>query len=235
MAYLYFDNVTVDYPIYNGSSKSFKNNIINISTGGFLSKNSDNIVTVTALKNVNFKLSDGDSVGLVGHNGAGKTTLLRTMAGIYSPTSGIVRKSGNISTIIELGAGLDSELTGYENIYRLGFLLNLSKNEIDKIIPSIETFTELGNFLYAPVRTYSSGMLMRLMFAVNTASKPEILIVDEMFGTGDKDFQKKAEDRMNNVISASKIFIFASHSDHLLNKFCNRIFELNHGMVIEVS
>ena len=235
MAYINFDNVTVAYPVYNGAAKSLKNNLMNIGTGGRVSKGSDNIVTITALENVSFKLSDGDAIGLIGHNGAGKTTLLRTMAGIYTPVSGSVIKSGKISTIIELGAGLDSELTGYENIYRMGLLLGMKKKEIDNLMPSIEVFTELGNFLEAPVRTYSSGMLMRLMFAVNTATMPEILIVDEMFGTGDKGFQEKAEDRMKNVISTSKIFVFASHSNELIEKFCNRIFELKHGRVQEIN
>ena len=115
-----------------------------------------------------------------------------------------------------------------------GVMLNSPKKEIDNLIPSIEIFTELGNFLEAPVRTYSSGMLMRLMFAVNTATMPEILIVDEMFGTGDKGFQEKAEDRMKNVISAAKIFVFASHSDYLIEKFCNRVFELKHGRMQEI-
>jgi ABC-type polysaccharide/polyol phosphate transport system ATPase subunit len=231
MAYINFDNVTVAYPIYSGGAKSLTNNLINIGTGGRVTKGSGSVVTITALENISFKLSDGDAIGLIGHNGAGKTTLLRTMAGIYKPVSGTVMKSGKISTIIELGAGLDSELTGYENIYRMGLLLGMSKKEIDNLIPSIEIFTELGNFLEAPVRTYSSGMLM---FAVNTATMPEILIVDEMFGTGDKGFQEKAEDRMKNVISAAKIFVFASHSDYLIEKFCNRVFELKHGRMQEI-
>jgi len=114
-------------------------------------------------------------------------------------------------------------------------LLGMSVKEINYLLPSIEEFTELGNFLDAPVRIYSSGMLMRLMFAINTAKMPEILLVDEVFGTGDSDFQEKAHDRMQNVISAAKIFVFASHSNDLIEKFCNRVFELKHGLVHEVS
>lgn len=235
MAKLLFDNVRVEYPVYNSSGMTLKRKLVNISTGGVLSKNESNILTVTALNNVSFSLSDGDSVGLIGHNGAGKTTLLRTMAGIYTPVSGRVITEGEVSTIIELGAGLDSELTGYENIFRLGMLLGMSKTVINELIPSIEDFTELGDFLRAPVRTYSSGMLMRLMFAVNTANQPEILLVDEMFGTGDKSFQEKAKSRMERIISSSKIFVFASHSEELIEKFCNRIFEINHGIVKEVT
>ena len=235
MAHLIFDNVTIKYPVYNGAAKSLQKALLNVGTGGLLSRVPGEVFTVTALDSVSFELHDGDSVGLIGHNGAGKTTLLRAMAGIYTPTSGSITSAGKISTIIELGAGLDSELTGYENIYRLGSLLGIPKILLEKMMPSIEDFTELGNFLEAPVRTYSSGMLMRLMFAVSTSNQPEILLVDEMFGTGDKNFQEKAKARMESLISAAKIFVFASHSEELINKFCNRIFELKHGAVTEVN
>jgi ABC-type polysaccharide/polyol phosphate transport system ATPase subunit len=235
MAHLIFDNVTIKYPVYNGGGKSLKKTLVNVGTGGLLSRDPGEVMTVTALDQVSFTLNDGDSVGLMGHNGAGKTTLLRTMAGIYSPSHGSISSQGKISTIIELGAGLDSELSGYENIFRLGLLLGMSKSAVVKMMPSIEEFTELGNFLNAPVRTYSSGMLMRLMFAVSTSNKPEILLVDEMFGTGDKGFQEKAKARMEGLISSAKIFVFASHSEELIAKFCNRIFELRHGSVKEVT
>ncbi|WJV24870.1 MULTISPECIES: ABC transporter ATP-binding protein [Pseudomonas] len=235
MAHLIFDNVTIKYPVYNGAAKSLKKALVSASTGGLLSKAPGEVMTITALEQVSFELKDGDSVGLIGHNGAGKTTLLRSMAGIYTPVSGSITSQGKISTIIELGAGLDSELSGYENILRLGLLLGMSKSEIHRLLPSIEDFTELGSFLEAPVRTYSSGMLMRLMFAVSTSNQPEILLVDEMFGTGDKGFQEKAKARMESLISAAKIFVFASHSEELIKKFCNRIFELSHGSVKEVG
>ena len=234
MAHIIFDQVTLKYPIYNVGTMSLKKAILDIGTGGKLSKDSK-LVKITALENVSFKLNDGDSVGLVGHNGAGKTTLLRTMAGIFTPISGTISKVGKTSTIIELGAGLDSELSGYENVFRMGLLLGMSRTHIQDLLPSIEDFTELGAFLEAPVRTYSSGMLMRLMFAVSTANKPEILLVDEMFGAGDKSFQDKAKARMENIISASKIFVFASHSDELIQKFCNRVFEISHGTLKEIS
>lgn len=235
MAHIIFDKVSIKYPVYSGASTSLKNALLNIGTGGLLSKFPGEVLTVTALNNVSFQLKDGDSVGLIGHNGAGKTTLLRAMAGIYAPVTGSIKSQGSISTIIELGAGLDSELSGYENIFRLGRLLGISNNLLKEMMPSIAEFTELGDFLEAPVRTYSSGMLMRLMFAVSTSSQPEILLVDEMFGTGDRNFQEKARSRMEGLISSAKIFVFASHSEELINKFCNRIFELNHGSLIEVT
>lgn len=198
-----------------------------------MSKETTDIVTITALDNVSLELHDGDTVGLVGHNGAGKTTLLRTMAGIYTPISGKVTREGRVSTIIELGAGLDAELSGYENIFRMGMLLGASRAEMENTVPDIESFTELGDFLSVPVRTYSSGMMMRLMFAVGTAVRPEILLIDEMFGTGDATFQEKAQNRMKELIETAKIFVFASHSSDLIKKYCRRIFTLEHGVVNE--
>lgn len=235
MANIIFDNVTVQYPIYNAKSMSIRSKLMSISTGGYLSTSSNDLVTVTALRNANFEFKDGDAIGLIGHNGAGKTTLLRCMAGIYSPISGSIITEGRIATIIELGSGLDLELSGYENIFRMGMLLGATRHELECAVPDIESFTELGDFLSVPVSTYSSGMLMRLMFAVATAVKPEILLVDEMFGTGDSSFQKKAEERMLSLIQASKIFVFASHSTDLIRKYCNRIFRLEHGVMKEIK
>ena len=233
MAYLKFENVTLQYPIYNAKSMSLRNQLVRIGTGGQLSKETTDIVTVTALNNVSFELHDDDAVGLVGHNGAGKTTLLRTMAGVYTPISGKITREGRVTTVIELGAGLDAELSGYENIFRMGMLLGASRSDMDNAIPDIESFTELGDFLSMPVRTYSSGMMMRLMFAVGTAVRPEILLIDEMFGTGDAAFQEKAQSRMKKLIETAKIFVFASHSPELIKKYCRRIFTLEHGVVKE--
>jgi len=212
---------------------SLRNQLVRVSTGGKLSKDSGNVVTITALDNVSFELNDGDSVGLIGHNGAGKSTLLRAMAGIYQPTQGKITRHGKVGTIFEIGAGMDPELTGYENIFRMGMLLGLKRKEIVEMIPGIESFTDLGSFLTMPVRTYSSGMNMRLMFAVATAVQPEILLLDEMFGTGDAAFQEKAEERMMKFISDAKIFVFASHSMELVRKYCKRIFKLEHGSIME--
>ena len=235
MAHIRFENVTVQYPLYNAHSLSLRNQLVRIGTGGRLAKDGSNIVTITALDSVSFELNEGDTVGLVGHNGAGKTTLLRTMAGIFLPVVGEVQRQGKISTIIELGAGLDLELSGYENIVRMGMLLGASHQEMEAAIPSVEAFVELGDFLAMPVRTYSSGMVMRLMFAVGTAIRPEILLIDEMFGTGDAAFQEKAQSRMHELISTAKIFVFASHSPELIKKYCRRVFSLEHGTLTELN
>lgn len=235
MAYVRFDNVTLIYPNHSTRPQSFGRLISSFTRGGSILMPAPEVTTAAALKDVSFNLSDGDAVGLVGQNGAGKTTLLRTIAGIYRPTSGRVDKAGSVATIIELGAGLDSELSGYENIFRMALLRGFSVDETNMLLPSIEQFTELGGFLDAPVRTYSSGMLMRLMFAVSTANKPDILLVDEIMATGDMNFQGKAQQRMQNVLTSAKIFVFASHSTELIDRYCNRVFELKRGELRELN
>lgn len=235
MSTLKFENVTVSYPIYNASSQSLRKQLVRIGTGGRIGDDQNSIVTVTALDNVSFELNNGDSVGLIGHNGAGKSTLLRAMAGIYSASKGTISREGRVATVFELGAGMDPELSGYENIMRMLLLMGFSRGDAKSKVPDIEEFSELGNFLQLPVRTYSSGMTMRLMFAVATSVKPEILLIDEMFGTGDSEFQKKAEIRMHDWISAADIFVFASHDMGLIKRLCNKIFKLEHGNVTEVD
>ncbi len=233
MATLVFDDVSVAYPIYNAHSQSLRNQLVRIGSGGRIGSSGGSIVTVTALDHVSFALNNGDAVGLIGHNGAGKSTLLRTMAGIYCTTSGRITRMGLVSTVFELGAGMDPELSGYENIMRMLLLMGNSVPEAKAKIPDIEDFSELGDFLVLPVRTYSSGMTMRLMFSVATSVKPEILLIDEMFATGDASFQKKAEARMHDWIAGTDIFVFASHDHGLIKRLCNRVFRLDHGTINE--
>lgn len=229
MAHLTFDNVSIRYPIYNARAQSLRHQFMRIATGGKIAAEAGQTVAVTALDGVSFELKSGDSIGLVGHNGAGKSTLLRTMAGIYTPDSGRVIREGRTATVLEIGSGMDPELSGYENILRMGMLMGIPLKEMRTKIPDIEEFTELGDFLSLPVRTYSSGMTMRLMFAVATSGQPEILLVDEMFGTGDAGFQERAKARMRDLIANAEIFVFASHDHTLLGELCDRVFELSHG------
>jgi len=234
-AALKFDKVTVQYPIYNSRSMSLRNQLVRIGTGGRIESEAGHIQLVTALKDATFDIKQGDAVGLVGHNGAGKSTLLRTMAGVYTPVSGQITRQGRVAAVLDLGAGMDPELSGYENITRMSMLLGLSKTEIKNNLADIEAFTELGNFLELPVRTYSAGMTTRLLFAVATSTKPDILLVDEMFGTGDAEFQLKVKERMKNLIQAVGIFVFASHDGNLVRHYCNRFFHLEHGTIREIS
>ncbi len=235
MTHLQFDRVTVRYPVHNNRTKSLRNNLVRISTGGRLDSESGRIQVVTALDDVSFEFREGDAVGLIGHNGAGKSTMLRTMAGVYKPTHGAVRRRGRTATVLELGAGIDPELSGYENITRMGVLLGMSIAETKERISEIERFTQLGNFLQLPVRMYSSGMATRLMFAVATSTRPDILLVDEVFGAGDAEFQERAKERMSRLISSVGIFVFASHDHELIRTYCNRFLRLEHGRVIEID
>lgn len=233
-ARLDFTDVTLRYPLYNSHNLSLRRNLVGIATGGKLSAGAGEITQVTALEKVSFNIRSGDSVGLIGHNGAGKSTLLRTMAGIYLPLEGNIDRVGSVATMFEIGAGMDPELSGFENAQRMGMMLGMSRSEILAKLPEIEEFTELGDFLQLPVRTYSAGMSMRLMFAVATSTRPDILLVDEVFDVGDDAFKERAAIRMREFISSSQIFILASHNVSRIREYCNRVFMLNHGSVTEI-
>jgi len=235
MTQLIFENVTVRYPIYNTRSTSLRNQIIRISTGGVLAKEAGQVQVVTALKDVSFKLSHGDAVGLIGHNGAGKSTLLRTMAGIYNPIAGNIIRAGKIASVLEIGAGLDPDLSGYENIERMSLLMGLSIDEARRNTTEIEDFTQLGNFLDLPMRTYSTGMATRLMFAVATSIRPDVLLIDEIFSTGDSDFQLKAKKRMEGFLGSVGILVLASHDMLQIERYCTRFFLLEHGELREIA
>jgi ABC-type polysaccharide/polyol phosphate transport system ATPase subunit len=233
MARMRLDGVGVAYPIYNAASQSLRNQIVSISTGGRVSAAKGHVATVQALEDINLDLNDGDRIGLVGHNGSGKTTLLRTMAGIFRPTRGSIRVEGRVSTVFGLGAGMDLELTGYENIIRMAMLLGATLVEARESISAIEEFTDLGQFLAMPVRTYSAGMMTRLLFGVATAVHPEILLIDEILGAGDAAFQDKARTRLSEFVNKASIFVLASHAPDLLRQFCTRLITLEHGRVVK--
>ena len=232
MARVSLDKISVEYPIYNAGAFSLRNNLVAIGTGGRISAEARHIKSVMALEDVTLELNDGDRLGLVGHNGSGKSTLLRTIAGIYQPVRGSVEVEGRVSTVFGLGAGLQPELSGYDNIIRMSMMLGATRAQAEAAIPDIEDFSELGNFLAMPVRTYSAGMSMRLNFAVATASYPEILLVDEIFGAGDAEFQVKAQKRMNEFVEKASIFILASHSEQLIKKFTKNTVQLRHGRIM---
>lgn len=234
-ALLKFEDVTIQYPIYNSRNMSLRHQLVRIGTGGRIENDASKVQLVTAIKNASFTIKDGDSVALIGHNGAGKSTMLRTMAGVYVPILGQVTRQGRVATVLELGTGMDPELSGYENIVRMSKLMGLSNADIERNTLEITAFTDLGDFLELPVRTYSSGMATRLMFAVATSTKPDILLVDEMFGTGDAEFQARAKKRMEELLSTVGIFVFASHSNELVKTYCNRFFFLEHGVVREIG
>jgi ABC-2 type transport system ATP-binding protein/lipopolysaccharide transport system ATP-binding protein len=232
MASVILESVSVDFPIYNINARSLKKQFIRLTTGGALNNDETHkCVTVKALDNISLQLEHGDRVGLIGHNGAGKSTLLRVLAQIYEPTSGHIHFDGKVSPLLDVMLGINQESSGYENIILRGLLLGLTRKEIMSKAKQIAEFTELGDYLSMPVRTYSSGMQLRLAFGVATSINPEILLLDEVVGTGDAAFMVKAEQRFNELIAQSSIVILASHSNDVIKRTCNKVILLEAGKV----
>lgn len=232
MAHISIRELTVEFAIFGASSRSLKNTIVAQATGGRVMAGARQIVTVRAIDSLNLELKDGDRIGLVGHNGSGKTTLLRVLAGIYKPVAGSIRIEGRVGTLLDPNAGMDPEATGIENIYLRGRLLGMTRKQIDAQIDDIADFTDLGDFIHLPMKTYSAGMQARLMFGISTAVHNEILLIDEGIGAGDDAFQQKAHNRIEKLFARSSIVLIASHSESLLMRFCNRRLQMEHGKLI---
>jgi ABC-type polysaccharide/polyol phosphate transport system ATPase subunit len=231
MAHIHLHNVSVEFPIYNMSSRSFKKKFLRLATGGNVTKDMNQHVVVRSLDEVSLSLEHGDRLGLIGHNGSGKSTLLRLLANIYEPTTGSIDIKGNISPMLDLMSGIEGEFTGYDNIVMRGTILGLTRKQIKKQINEIAEFTGLGDYLAMPVRTYSSGMMVRLAFAISTSIQPEILLIDEVFGAGDADFMERARQKMISLLNQSNIVVIATHSDDLIKEFCNKALLLEGGCI----
>ena len=237
MARIVLESVSVSFPIYDQSSRSIKKRILGGATGGQImeGRTGHGATVVQALDRVSFTLNHGDRVGLVGHNGAGKTTLLRVLAGIYEPNEGRVEIEGSIAPLFDITLGMDPESSGYENIMLRGLFLGLTDREIHDRLDDISAFTELGDFLKLPIRTYSAGMRMRLAFAVATSIHPDILLLDEGIGAGDAGFLQKAKQRLDDFTSKAAIIVLASHSEDLLSRMCQTSVLMEHGRVLQVG
>lgn len=231
MARIHLQDVSVEFPVYNISSRSFKKSFLRLATGGNVSKDANEHIIVRSLNQVSLTLNHGDRVGLIGHNGAGKSTLLRLLANIYEPTTGHRLIEGRVSPMLNILHGIEAEFTGYENIFMRGTILGLSKKQIEAQIDEIAEFAGLGDYLSMPVRTYSNGMMVRLAFSISTCIQPEILLIDEVFGAGDADFMAKAREKMISLLDQSSIVVIASHVDSLIREFCNKAVVLEGGRV----
>lgn len=225
-------DVSVEFPIYSGGSRSLKKLLFHTTTQGNLARDARDRITVQALTGISLDIEHGDRLAIIGANGAGKSTLLKVLAGIYAPTRGRVHASGRVSALLTASVGLNPEATGRENIINRGMYMDVHPRDMRARIDEIAEFTELGYYIDMPVRTYSAGMMIRLCFAVATSLRPEILLMDEWLAAGDAAFLSKARQRMQEFVSASSIMVLASHSMALLREWCNRAVLLDHGRII---
>lgn len=231
MARIEINNLSLTYPaIKHGSS--LRNEIMQGIIGGILAREKNqSLIQINAINDLSFNFEDGDRVGLIGHNGAGKTTLLKAIAGIYQPSSGSIKIEGSVGTLFDHGLGIDPEETGRENIL---FYLRLScpgVTDFRLMEQEVADFTELGEFLDLPVRTYSAGMKIRLTFGLATVISSSILLMDEVIGAGDAGFYKKAEQRLKKISDAARIIILATHSLDLIREWCNRVIWMEKGTI----
>lgn len=188
-----------------------------------------------ALKNVSFEIRNGETFGIIGKNGSGKSTLLKMITGTLTPTNGRIDINGKISALLELGAGFNLDYTGIENIYLNGSIMGYSKNQMDAKLADITSFADIGDFLYQPVKTYSSGMFVRLAFAVSISVEPDILIVDEALSVGDMKFQKKCLEKIDDFKKLGKTILFCSHDMHAVSELCDNVVWLQEGKIEEIG
>jgi ABC-2 type transport system ATP-binding protein len=219
----------VDFPIFDARSRSLKKTVIGM-VGGNITTDTK-VPVIEALRDINLTLKHGDRVGLVGHNGAGKSTLLRLLAGIYEPTRGAAEIHGRVAPVFDLGVGMDPEISGLENIIVRGLFLGMTRKQMEERIDDIAAFTELGDFLEMPLRTYSTGMRIRLALGVVTSIDPEILILDEGIGAVDAAFLEKSKKRLAELVDRAGLLVFASHSDEFLRELCDTALWMEHGRI----
>lgn len=225
-------NISVEFPIYENSHRSLKKAVLNLTTGGRIGQDAGRHAIVKAIDDLSFSFTEGERVGLIGHNGSGKTTLLRTLSGVYAPVRGELKVQGKIASLLDVSMGLDPDATGFENIYLRGILDGLKPVRIRSKIDEIAEFSELGDYLNLPVRTYSSGMMLRLAFAISTSVEADILIMDEWLSVGDAEFSIKAAERLESLVGKASVLVVASHDPKLVARVCNRKISMEHGRMI---
>lgn len=225
-------DVSVFFPLYHGNSRSLKKTVFAAATGR-LGRDAQHRPGVQALRDINITLRSGDRLGLVGANGAGKTTLLRTLAGIYEPVIGRVMIEGSLNALLDPQLGMNPDLTGRENIMLRGLYNGLPRSVLPRLEADVAEFAELGDFLDLPVRIYSSGMLVRLGFALATAIRPQILLMDEWFLAGDAAFMERARERLEDMVRGAEILVLSSHMLSAVKAWCTRVMWMDQGRVIE--
>lgn len=217
-----FKNVSKEYTLYKSDRERFK----------ALFFKSKKAKINKALKSVSFDIYPGEAVGLIGDNGAGKSTILKHITGVAFPTEGEVQVNGKVAALLELTAGFSMEMTGRENIYLKGYILGLTDKEIKRLEERIIEFAELGDYIDQPVRTYSSGMKMRLGFAINVNIEPDVLVIDEALSVGDATFKKKCKQKIADTIKSGVTVLYVSHSAESVKELCTRAIYLKKGQLI---
>jgi len=226
------EGLCVEFPVFENSHRSLKKKMLNLTTGGRIGTDAAKHASVRALDGLSFSIEHGERVGLIGHNGSGKTTLLRVLSGVYAPVRGALSIKGRIASLLDVSMGLDPDATGFENIFLRGIMDGLKPGVIRDRIDEIADFTELGEYLNLPVRTYSSGMMLRLAFAISTSVEADILIMDEWLSVGDADFSAKAAQRLDRLVDKAGILVIASHDKNLIDRICTRRLRLEHGQIV---
>ena len=219
----------VDFPIFDAKSRSLKKTVMGLVGGNI--QTGRKVPIIEALRDINLHLEHGARVGLVGHNGAGKSTLLRLLSGIYEPTRGITEVHGRVAPVFDLGVGMDPEVSGLENIVVRGLFLGMTRRQMEERVDDIAEFTELGDFLHMPLRTYSTGMRIRLALGVVTSIDPEILLLDEGIGAVDADFLDKSKRRLRELVDRAGLLVFASHSNEFLRELCDTAIWMQNGTI----
>jgi lipopolysaccharide transport system ATP-binding protein len=231
MPHISAQGLAIEFPLYHVGARSLKKRLL-ARTPLRLKQDESNRVVVAALRDLSFHIEGGERVALVGHNGAGKTTLLRTLAGVYEPVAGRLEVAGSIGSLIDPAAGMDQESTGRENIMLRGLYRGLSDADSGALADEIGNFSELGEFLDVPVRTYSAGMQVRLSFAMATVIAPQVLLMDEWFLAGDAGFMAKAEERLRGLVANADILVLATHDMGIVRQWCTRAIRLDAGRII---
>lgn len=236
MTKIELNNVEVSYPVYSsGRQRSILTYAANRASFGRVARDVGEIPVVQALRGVTLSLKEGDRLAIVGRNGSGKSTLLKVCAGLILPDAGALGIAGSRASVLNMAAGFDPDKTGAENVNMIGRLLGVKRSERKALLDDVAEFTELGDFLNLPVRTYSSGMTVRLLFALATSVERDILIVDEVIGAGDALFVEKAAKRIRGMFERAKILVLATHSGEIAAQFCNRAIWMDAGRPLMVG
>ncbi|HEX4590562.1 MAG TPA: ABC transporter ATP-binding protein [Gemmataceae bacterium] len=225
------DGVCLDFKVRRFKHLTLKEFLV----CGLFKREKNPVMHVHALRDVSLHVAEGERLGIIGHNGAGKSTLLKLLAGIYTPSRGSRAVRGRISSLFDITLGFEHDASGWENIYYRGYLQGETPRSINAKVKAIAEFTELGEFLDMPVRYYSAGMMIRLAFAIATASEPEILIVDEVLSVGDLSFQQKASRRIRELMAQARLMVIVSHDLNSLQNLCTRIAWLDHGTLRQIG